>query len=48
MLILQEWLDVLQRGKQPAKLIDPSEKQAILEERRDNDAEKEDLDKKGV
>ncbi|XP_014907674.1 uncharacterized protein LOC106959549 isoform X1 [Poecilia latipinna] len=42
----QEWLDVLQRSKQPSKLVDPTEKQTVAEQRKDNDEKRKESDKR--
>uniref|UniRef100_A0A3Q2QJQ6 Uncharacterized LOC105916049 n=1 Tax=Fundulus heteroclitus TaxID=8078 RepID=A0A3Q2QJQ6_FUNHE len=43
----QEWLEVLQRRKQPAKVVDPTEKQTIAEEwKGNNEKKKEELERK--
>uniref|UniRef100_A0A3B5QLC4 Spermatogenesis-associated protein 2-like protein n=1 Tax=Xiphophorus maculatus TaxID=8083 RepID=A0A3B5QLC4_XIPMA len=44
----QEWLDVLQRSKQPSKLEDPTEKQTVAEQRKDNDEKRKESDKREV
>ncbi|XP_032408523.1 spermatogenesis-associated protein 2 isoform X1 [Xiphophorus hellerii] len=44
----QEWLDVLQRSKQPSKLADPTEKQTVAEQRKDNDEKRKESDKREV
>ncbi|XP_043992720.1 spermatogenesis-associated protein 2-like protein isoform X1 [Gambusia affinis] len=42
----QEWLDVLQRSKQPSKLADPTEKQTVAEQRKDNNEKRKESDKR--
>ncbi|XP_054882103.1 spermatogenesis-associated protein 2 [Poeciliopsis prolifica] len=42
----QEWLDVLQRSKQPSKLADPTEKQTATEQKKDNYEKRKESDKR--